>query len=85
MHASLIPIISRESGVDAGNFGVILKNNSKESIGDAIDMLAKESSSRLKERACAAWEYARRHHTQETFSRAFAKAIDTIMKKHHLL
>lgn len=85
IHAGLIPIISRESGVDVENFGIILKNNSKESICEAIDTLAKESSSQLRERAYAAWEYARKHNTQETFSRAFAEAVDTIMKKHHLL
>jgi len=85
IHAGLIPIISRESGVDVENFGIVLKNNSKESIGEAINLLAKESSSRLRERAYAAWEYARQHHTQETFSRAYAQAIDSIIAKHKLI
>ncbi|MBU2578476.1 glycosyltransferase [Patescibacteria group bacterium] len=85
MHAGLIPIISRESGVDVENFGIILKNNSKESICETINMLAKESSSQLRERAYAAWEYARKHNTQETFSRAYAQAIDTLITKHKLI
>src|SRR3989344_6078999 len=36
MHAGLIPIVSRESGVDTGSFGVTLRENSAEAIREVI-------------------------------------------------
>jgi glycosyltransferase involved in cell wall biosynthesis len=79
MHAGLIPIISRESGVDVDNFGVILKENTIEEIKTTVKSISLLAASTLKARAVAAWQYARDHHTRETFAKSYRKFIDMLI------
>lgn len=75
MHAGLIPIVSRESGVDVGNFGVMLKENTIGEIQAAVRELSTESSSVLAQRASSAWEYARATHTRQHFDTVYRATI----------
>ena len=82
MHAGLIPIVSRESGVDVEPFGIVLPENSVEAVIAAVKKITNESSETLRERAVGAWSYARTHHTRETFSKAYGEFVDTLTKKY---
>lgn len=80
MHAGIIPIVSRESGVDVGSFGITLKENTIGAIKDAVHSLANLPAEMLATRAVATWQYARARHTRERFAEAFADVIDTLEK-----
>ncbi len=78
MHAGLVPIVSKETGVGTGDFGILLEENSVESVRQAVRALAAESAERLQERSRATRAYTRANHTQEVFARAYASFVDML-------
>ena len=80
LHAGLIPIVSRESGVDvSAEFGVSLNTCSLEEIRDAVRQVSNLPSQQLQRMARKAWEFARAHHIRERFTEEYRKAIVKIM------
>lgn len=79
MQAGLIPVLSRESGVDVHDFGVLLQESSVDEIKRVVHALAESSPDELQRRATTTWEYARTHHTKETFSQEFSEVLKSIM------
>jgi glycosyltransferase involved in cell wall biosynthesis len=80
LHAGLIPIVSRESGVDVGDeFGAYLNSCSLDEIRDAVRAVSNLPSQRLKRMARKAWEFARANHTKERFAEEHRKAIGKII------
>lgn len=79
MHAGLIPIISRESGVDVQGFGHILTDCSVETIKDSVRTISRLPANELSTRARGAWEYARATHTRDQFANVYARTIGHIM------
>ena len=79
MHAGLVPIVSRESGVDVHDFGFMLTDCSISEIKSIIRHVASLSQNELKEKARSAWEYARGHFTRENFAVEYRKVISEIM------
>lgn len=78
MHAGLIPIMSYESGVDAQDFGTILKTCSIEEIQTEVRRIAALPGAELERRSRRAWEFAQANHTRERFTtdyRAFIVAL----------
>ena len=80
MHAGLVPIVSKESGVETKDFGVTLKENTVREIRDAVRSLAALGADDLRARALATWHYARAHHTREKFAHAFSIFVDMLEK-----
>jgi glycosyltransferase involved in cell wall biosynthesis len=81
MHAGLIPIVSRESGVNADpDFGIKLSECSVEEIVAAVEAIANLPTSELERMARRTWEYARANNTRETFAHAYRSAIQQIMQ-----
>lgn len=80
MHAGLIPIISYESGVDVGDFGILLKGCSVEEIQEKITKLSELSIDELKNKSYKAWEYARSNHTREKFSNEYRNFVKNVLK-----
>ena len=78
MNASLIPILSYECGVDVGDYGLILRENTIEEIKNSVRMIAGLPASRLEQMARDSWRYARENHTREAFGRKYRIAIDEI-------
>ena len=78
MHAGLIPIVSKETGVGTGEFGIMLKDCSIETVRDAVRSLAVEPAEQLKRRANATWEYVRSRHTRENFARHYSSFVDML-------
>jgi glycosyltransferase involved in cell wall biosynthesis len=71
MHAGLIPIISFESSVNVGQFGILLKENTVEEIQRTVRLIAVETSEKIKVHSKQAWEYARANHSREEFSKEY--------------
>jgi glycosyltransferase involved in cell wall biosynthesis len=84
MHAGLIPIVSRESGVDVEGFGTILKENTIEEIKKELEIISNLPTETLKSRSLSAWEYAREHHTREVFAKTHRDFIDRLVAKYHV-
>ena len=60
LHAGLIPIITRQSGVDAEPFGIELKTASVEEITDAVKRIVALTDDELRSRSLAVWHYAQK-------------------------
>lgn len=82
MHAGLIPVVSRESGIETGNFGITLEENSIESIKEAVRKIASEPAPELENRSLEAWKAANANHTRERFAKAFRGFIDSLQESH---
>lgn len=80
MHGGLIPIATKESTVPLGNFGIEITEPTPQEIERAVRTLSSYSAEELFHRSKEAWIYARTHHTNETFSKAYGTFIDTVLK-----
>jgi glycosyltransferase involved in cell wall biosynthesis len=78
LHASLIPIVTKESGVDVEPFGITLPDASSASLRDAVQSIANAMPETLSARAKEAWQYARTHHTREVFAKSYADFVTTL-------
>jgi glycosyltransferase involved in cell wall biosynthesis len=83
MHAGLIPIVSRESGIDTHNFGFTLDHSDAESIRTAVRTCANTPRAELERRAHGAWQYARDYHTRDAFARNFSIFANQIESMHN--
>ncbi len=84
MHAGIIPVVSVESSVDIDEgTGVVLTDSSVKSIQEAVRNLSRRPAVQLGSLARGAWEFARKNHTRETFSQAYARTIREILQQHH--
>jgi glycosyltransferase involved in cell wall biosynthesis len=82
MHAGLIPVVSYESNVDVGEFGVTLKESTVDEIRRSVRDLATTDPERLRGRARDAWETTRNIHTRERFAEAYASFAKTLVERH---
>jgi len=80
MQAGLIPVVTRETGIDVGDFGMILKNASVSEIREAVERLASLPASRLREMSRKAWEYTHDNHSAEKYTQAYRAMITQILK-----
>lgn len=78
LQAGLIPIISRESGVDVADFGVVLPECSPEAIREHVTRIASSPNSRLAEMSRKAQDYARTSHTADAYLARFKEIIQTL-------
>ncbi|TRZ52990.1 glycosyltransferase family 1 protein [bacterium] len=81
MHAGMIPAISRQSGVDVNDFGIVFQENTVEEIKKTVRTIASMTNKEIETRSKKAWEYARTHHTRERFTVAFQEFISAFEKK----
>lgn len=75
MHAGLVPLVSRESGVAVGNSGELLSESSIPAIREAAMRFSHESCEVLRRRSRAVWEFARCNYTRERYAEEFRRAI----------
>jgi len=83
MHAGLIPIVSFETGVVTGDFGITLKQNTIEEIQRQVRALAEEPVKMLRARALSAWSFARDNHTRNNFAQTYKQFVDMLEKSRH--
>lgn len=75
LHAGLIPIVSRETGVDVQDFGVELADCTVDEIRRAARAHANCGATELKQLSRAAWQRAREYYTRERFAAAFRSVV----------
>ena len=79
MRAGLIPMVTRETGIPVGDFGVTLENASVEEIRSAVQHLAALSSEELQLRAQRTWDYTAAHHSHEAYREAYGQIVQKII------
>ena len=83
MQAGLIPVASRESGVDIDpDFGMILGDGSVAAVEAAVRSLAARPPAELAAMARRAWTVARASYTRERYAAVFGGAIERIVDEH---
>lgn len=75
----LIPIISKESGVDTLEFGETLANCKVETVCQQLRKLSAEPAERLLERTCDTWDYAQNNFTSEAYRRRYDEILDELL------
>jgi glycosyltransferase involved in cell wall biosynthesis len=75
LHAGLIPIVSRETGVDVDHFGVEMPHSTIDEIRRAARSLSGRSADELRQRSRAAWQRAREYFSRERFAEAFRNVV----------
>ena len=79
LHSGLIPIVSRESGVDIGDFGILFRKNTTEEIKEMINVVAGLSTDELRSRSKKAWEFAQDNHTREKFAKMYRQIVGKLL------
>jgi glycosyltransferase involved in cell wall biosynthesis len=79
LSAGIIPIISRETGIHVGEFGLLLKGLSVEDIRSAVHYVAALPAEELAVRARRAWEYAATHHSHNAYRAAYGTIVQAII------
>jgi glycosyltransferase involved in cell wall biosynthesis len=82
MHAGIIPIISKESGIDVHDFGLMLSDCSVESIKFSLQTISNLSNEKLKYMTSTAWEEARANHSKDRFAEEYRKLIEKLIISH---
>jgi glycosyltransferase involved in cell wall biosynthesis len=75
MHAGLIPIVSKECGIDTDNVGVTLPSCSLEDITTAIDQIATQPAAWHREHSAAARAVSVRDYSQEAFTQRWENIL----------
>jgi len=82
MHAGLIPVLSRESGIDLDpEYGVELQFCTLEEIRERVLELTRRPAEELEAMSRSAWEWVRAHHTRELFSRTYRQSLLEILER----
>lgn len=81
MHAGVIPIVTKETGLSENSPSVIIENPSVESIISLAQKISEADPKTLHQISYNSWEYVNKYHTKEKFSEAFANFIDNILQK----
>jgi len=79
LHGGLIPIVSKESGVDIEGFGILLQNVTIDEIKAKIVTCANLSTDELRSRSKKAWQFAQDNHTREEFAKAYKQVVANLL------
>jgi glycosyltransferase involved in cell wall biosynthesis len=79
MHSGLIPVVTKETGLDIKDCGIILKDASLEEIEKVILSFKYKSISWYKKMAQKAYEQAQRDFTLDKFTQDFKRALEKIL------
>lgn len=82
MFSGMIPVVTKEAGVDILEWGVEIEKASVEYIAELIKKLSLMPDGVLKCRETKAYRYAMENHTIEKFSNDFSKIVDTIIEEY---
>ena len=80
MHAGLLPICTKETSVDLGDFGVLVENPTVECLQRKCREVATMSEVQVETRARKAYEHVRRFHTRAEFAKNFGAFAEKIVK-----
>ena len=80
MHASVIPIMTRETGIADDAPVTLLPAATIKNIQGMAHEIVQSSPEELAARARSSWNYVHTHHTRRTFTVAYTEFIETILK-----
>ena len=82
MNQGLIPVVSKETRLDTGEFGVTLKNNSVDCIKETVSKLSGLSSEKVAKMSKKTRATAISDHNPDKFQRDLKKAMKMAVKNH---
>jgi glycosyltransferase involved in cell wall biosynthesis len=83
MYAGVIPIVSRECGIDVReDFGIMLETCSVAEIQAAVRRIAQMPTDRLEAMSDAALKFAQTNHTRERFSAIYRGIVRELIARH---
>lgn len=83
MAAGLVPIVSRQVGMDVTpDFGVLLDDDSPQSIRRAVRELAARAPDELRAMSRRAWEIARTRHSMQAYQQVVGDVVERILTQH---
>lgn len=80
MGQGLIPVVSREAGMDVSDIGIILPSVTVEDIGQTVDWISSQPPQWHKEKTDGVLDATRRDFSQEAFSRRFLEILAAVRK-----
>jgi glycosyltransferase involved in cell wall biosynthesis len=80
MHGGLIPVVSRETSVDIGEFGLQIGGFTVEAVRSSVRDLLALPADELDRRARAAWNHARNRHTRASFKTSLEAFLDGVLR-----
>jgi hypothetical protein len=84
MHAGLIPIVSRETGIDVDRIGYLLQDDSLETLRDAILSVSSLPPEVLERQSLRVVETAKREYTEETFVRRWKEMLVDVHRRNNV-
>ncbi len=81
MHKGLIPIVSRESNIDTGDFGITLDTCSVEEIYRVVQEVSKKPVEWCREKSIRTRYIAQKYYTEERFLANFKGAVEYIIRE----
>jgi len=85
MHAGLIPIVSKESGIDTDGFGITMSSTTIDNIKTQVRILADMDPNILRDRAIQSWKYAQSRHTRKLFLEKFSSFVDELESRYPVI
>lgn len=82
MHCGIVPITTKESGIDLKDFGMTLDNAQIETIRSAVLRASEQPAEKLEESARRAYQEAKQRYTRERFSRNFEFIMRGLVDEH---
>lgn len=80
-HAGLVPITTRETGFDLGEYGMSVAEGTVEAVCDAVRKFATLPTDEAEARARRTWEFARATHTRPNFETDYRVFAEKLMGK----
>jgi glycosyltransferase involved in cell wall biosynthesis len=81
MHGGLIPLVSYQSGVDIGDFGITLQDCTIEDIKQSVRYISQLPETTLKQMSLKAWGYANSNFTREHFSEKYREFVSIMISQ----
>lgn len=74
----VVPLVTKESGIDVAPFGDVIDGSTVEAILAAVDRASARSATELSNRAAASLEHFRSNYTLAEFGRRFCLSLDSL-------
>lgn len=80
LHAGLVPIITHETGIKEEAEYILIESPTPESVISAVRSFSKLSNKEVEKKSRQIWKFAQNLYTRESFSKAYAKFFDEVVK-----
>jgi glycosyltransferase involved in cell wall biosynthesis len=79
LSSGLVPVVTPETGLDVGDLGAVLHEESPTALAALVRTLAEQPPAELADRATAAYDLARARHTPAAFERRFREILGALV------